>query len=357
MLTLVVSFLLAATSMSTSPDYQQILEQFRNHQDIPGISAVVTRRHAVAFAGASGLADIEANREMTADTILYAGSLSKVMTAVLVLQLVADGRLALSQTALEVAHPEAASISISQLLAHRSGLVREGDFGYWFSGEFPDRAALLRFLRDTELQNLPGIRTSYSNIGYAALGYVVENATGVAFAEALKNRVFAPLGMTSSGGRGPAPGVSRGYTPSGRLLPDDERPFAGVGKRLGNRHLREYHDARAMAPAFGAYSTAADLGRLARFLLGYGPDGVLQDDLRQLMFTPRGSGRGLGIRIARLDGRSVARHDGWFAAHRSHLLLDFETGIGVVVMANSDNADPALLAEALLALAAGDIAD
>jgi len=60
------------------------------------------------------------------------------------------------------------------------------------------------------------------------------------------------------------------------------------------------------------------------------------------------SGWGLGIRIEKLNGRTVARHGGWFAAHRSHLLLDIENGVGVVVMANGDNADPAAVADELL---------
>ncbi len=208
-------------------------------------------------------------------------------------------------------------------------------------------------MNDTELRSNPGERTSYSNIGYATLGIVILGATGNTYADALQDRVFSPLGMRSSGAHGPAPGVSRGYTPVGRLLPNDERPFAGVGARVGNRHLREYHDAKAMAPAFGAYSTANDLGRLARLLAGYGPDSVLSDKLRREMLTPQPSGRGLGIRITRLEGRRVARHDGWFAAHRSHMLIDLEAGIGIVIMANSDNADPSLLAEALITAAIG----
>ena len=137
------------------------------------------------------------------------------------------------------------------------------------------------------------------------------------------------------------------------MIPNEERPFAGVGKSVGDRHLREYHNARAMTPAFGAYTTANDMAELVKFLLGFGPENLLPDELRQQMAAPQQFGRGLGLRSGRLNDHRVARHDGWFAAHRSHLLLDIEADVGVVVLANSDNAAPALIAEALLAATLG----
>lgn len=69
------------------------------------------------------------------------------------------------------------------------------------------------------------------------------------------------------------------------------------------------------------------------------------------MLTPQVRGRGIGLRIGSYNGRNVARHDGWFAAHRSHFLLDLDGDIGVVVLANSDNAAPREIAESLLELA------
>ena len=69
------------------------------------------------------------------------------------------------------------------------------------------------------------------------------------------------------------------------------------------------------------------------------------------MLTPQRFGRGLGLRVGRYKGRPVARHDGWFAAHRSHLLIDPEAAIAVVVLANSDSAAPDDIAEALFDVA------
>lgn len=346
--------LLLALAALPAAVYGPALERARAEQDVPGVSAVVTLDDRVLFAGASGVADIESGRAMTPDSVLYAGSLTKVLTAVLALNLVEDGRLALDAPvpAVAVGSTDAApGIRVVHLLTHAAGLEREGGFGYWFSGEFPDAEALENHLRDARLLTPPGTALHYSNLGYAALGLVIERAAGRPYAASLRRRVLEPLGMRSSGAPGPAPGVASGYTPVGRILPDADRPFAGIGHPVGERFVRAYHDAAAMSPAFGAYTSASDLGRLTRFLLGHGGDGVLSRAMRARMRTAQASGWGLGLRLGALDGRTVARHSGWFAAHRSHLLLDPANGIGVAVLANSDGAAPADIAEVLLRVA------
>ncbi len=345
-----VTAILTALAVSVTPNYQQILDQLQVSQEIPGVSAVITYQDTVLYAGASGLADIESQRPMTANTVMYAGSLSKILTAVLTLQLVDDGKLSLDDQVPGISGADT-RISVFHLLTHSSGLDREGDFGYWYSADFPDDAALSLYLFNAELRTPPGESSHYSNIGYAALGAFIERAGGQSYGEALRKRVLQPLGMMSSGAPGPGPNVARGYTPVGRVIPNEQRPFAGIGRSVGTRHLREYHDANAMTPAFGAYTSARDMGNLVRFLLGFGPGNLLTDALRLQMLAPQKSGRSLGLRIRQFNDHRVARHDGWFAAHRSHLFLDLETDVGVVVMTNSDNASPALIAEALIAAA------
>ena len=106
-----------------------------------------------------------------------------------------------------------------------------------------------------------------------------------------------------------------------------------------------------MTPAFGIYSSARDLARLGGILVGDQQDSLLPASGRQQMLTRQRFGRGLGLRIDRLKGRTVARHGGWFAAHRSHLLLDDEANLAIAVLANSDDGNPDELAEALYLIA------
>jgi len=345
------ALLLVALSASASSNLQAVLDRFRAAQDVPGVSAVVVRQNDVMFAGASGVGDLETSQPLAAGSVFYIGSVSKVLTAVLTLQLVETERLSLDDTIAAIGSNSSdnpARVTVTHLLTHSSGLEREGNFGYWFTADFPDDDALAAYLANAKLRSPPGTSLHYSNVGYAALGAVVEQASRQNYSDALQSRVLVPLGMLASGATGPADGAVNGYTPAGRIIPSQERPFAGVGKKVGDRHVRMYHGARAMSPAFGAYASANDLGRLASFLLGNGGDAVLSKEIRSRMHECQASGWGLGLKIRRLSGSKVARHDGWFAAHRTHLLLDIENGIGVVVMANSDNATPGKIADALL---------
>jgi CubicO group peptidase (beta-lactamase class C family) len=346
-----LSLLLSVLVASDAWNLQPVLDEIRDRQDVPGISVVVTQQNEVMFAGASGLADLETGRKMTPDTVLYAGSLSKVLTAVLTLQLVETGKLSLDDVVPGIAARSNADVRLVHLLSHTSGLEQEGHFDYWFSARFPDDTSLANYLVNAELLSAPGETVRYSNIGYAALGPIIAEATGQDYSQALRERVLVPLGMTSSGGGRPGDSLSAGYTPPNRVLPNTHRPFAGVGRAVGERRIREYHDANAMTPAFGLFTSANDLGRLARMLLGFGNSRILSNEMRLAMLTARVGKRGLGIRLERLNGRPVARHGGWFAAHRSHLLLDLRSSVSVVVMANGDNASPDAIAEKILATA------
>ena len=310
---MIATLLLAALAASETQDLQAVLDRSRVGQDVPGMSAVVIRQNEVVFAGASGVADLESERPMTADTVFYIGSLSKVLTAVLALQLIEQDKLSLDDRVTGIAletSGDAPTIRVTHLLTHAAGLEREGNFNYWFTADFPDATSLAQYLGNAKLRSAPGTALHYSNVGYAALGPVIEHASDQTYSDALRTRVLEPLNMSASGAHGPNAHVAIGYTPSGRMIPSEERPFAGVGRRVGTRHVRMYHNARAMSPAFGAYASALDLGRLARFLLGHGGDAVLSQDMRARMRERQTSGWGLGLRIERHEGRILARHGG-----------------------------------------------
>jgi len=339
-----VALTLVAMALNTTlaTDIDAVIDRALREQSIPGVSAVVVRDAQVIYSGGRGVADIASGRAMDDTTVMYVGSLSKVLTAVLALRQVESGALAMSD-----ALDRQPAITMLHLLTHQSGLPGAGGFGYWFSGEFPDAPMLTAWIDRASLEFEPGSRIRYSNVGYAALGGFLAGRAGEDFDSLLHTQVLKPLGMNDSGARGPAPGVATAYSPPGRLIPNSERPFAGVGEGIAGRHVRMYHDAGAMSPAFGAYSTARDMGRLLLFLLGHGGEDVLSAEMRSRIYEPVASNRGLGLRVASIDGTRVARHGGWFAAYRSHLLLDPAHGIGIVVLANSDSASPDAIAAQL----------
>ncbi len=347
---LAATLLLSATSALQTVDYAAVLETFQQQQDVPGIAAAVVVGDRAVFVGGTGLSSLETRGPVTADTVFYLGSVSKVLTALLVLGMAEDGLMALDED-LEFRAGGGSSIAPAEILSHTSGLPREGPFGYWFTADFPQWPALIEFAGNTPLDFEPGSRTAYSNVGYAVLGGIAARRLNLSFDAAIRQRLLEPLNMRHTGSIGPAPEVARGYTPPGRLLPSAERPFAGVGARAGDRYVREYHDARAMAPAFGMYSSAADMAKLLSFIVSTADSPAPSETERKKLYVAQASGRGLGMQPDSFDGRPIARHSGWFAAHRSHMLVDPRPAIGIVVLTNGDNARPARIAEALLELA------
>lgn len=230
------------------------------------LSGVVLIAHPgkILWQGAFGLAQRTPDVPVNATTRFNVGSINKSFTQVAVAQLIAAKKLSLSDTLAkwvpEFPNKDAAGkITVGQLLTHRSGL---GDiFGQRFPEAvkrgLPSLAEVLAFYAKEPLLFAPGTSKRYSNLGYVALGVIVERASGISFGTYLENNIFAPAGMKTAvvwAADPGAPGLARGYTAR-----DDEQgavvqaPFAG----------RVYH------PSAGAsYMTAADLLAFADALFG-----------------------------------------------------------------------------------------
>ncbi|MEV4802392.1 serine hydrolase domain-containing protein [Nonomuraea sp. NPDC049421] len=182
------------------------------HCGAPGLSLAVGVGTEVALTRAYGLADVATARPMTPDTVGPTGSDCKAYTAVAALQLVERGVIGLDDPLDEhVSNPLGErSITLRDLLTHRSGLGT--NMGNWDHVPPPSLGEHLRRVL-TEARSdayggtlLPfwaapvGERYTYSNIGIALVGHLVEllNPDGVTFSEWVARHVFAPLGMAST---------------------------------------------------------------------------------------------------------------------------------------------------------------
>ena len=337
-----------------APELQRALEEAA--ANVPGVAAAVLTPEGT-WTGATGFADLRTRRPMTPSTRCYVGSISKTMTAATILILRDAGQLDVDE---RITHympgwrlAGSSAVRVRDLLTHTSGVEREGGFEYWFTGVFPTPEELRDQLRALELVAEPGTQWSYSNVGYAALGQLLTVRANEDFETVVQRRLMEPLGMLRSGPRGPAPmDLARAYTAPNERTSRDGREFAGLGARVGARTVRVYHDADAMAPAFGMYSTAEDLARFAELVLGrtslLSARSVEQMHTLQHAFDddPR-SGWTLGFRRTHDEHGWLLRHNGWFAAFRSHLSVRPEQGIAVVVLTNADDGGPEEIGMAL----------
>ena len=213
---------------------------------IAGMSVAILRGDVLVVNQGYGAADRERGVPATAGTVYDIASVSKLLTAAAVLQLVDAGRLRLDDdiASLLAAFPNAdhgRRITVQQLLSHTSGLAdyEQADTERVLTeGKALTTAFVLEFLRDRPLEFEPGSRWSYSNTGFYLLALVVEQVSSRSFANYVREEVALPLGLadTFSCDDDRLPGRrSRGYQPGdGGLVPS---PLYALPNLLGDGGL------------------------------------------------------------------------------------------------------------------------
>jgi CubicO group peptidase (beta-lactamase class C family) len=184
-----------------------------------GMAAAVLRGERIIAQGAAGVRKRGTAERITIDDRFHLGSCTKAMTATLVAMLVEEGKLNWTTTLGELfadtvkpMHPAWEKVTLRQALAHRAGLRLEPDGAGVFNEMAPPPGTLpqqrLEIVRQA-LSRPPGIPPDtkywYSNVGYILAGAAVEQLTGRAWEELMRERLFEPLGI-STGGFG-APGA------------------------------------------------------------------------------------------------------------------------------------------------------
>lgn len=255
------------------------------------------------------------------------GSITKTMTAVLVLQLQRDGQLSLDDKASSVLGDVGyADRSLRDLLAHSSGMQSEPAGSWW------ERSAGLSFDELVALNDGSGTafaaseRFHYSNLGYALLGEVAARLLGCTWWEAVQQRILAPLGMsrTSYLPEGAAAQGMSVHPYDGTLVPE---PATDTG---------------AMAPAGQVWATIQDLATYAVFL-GKGHPDVLSIETLDRAYVPQSSTpedglrsvHGLGFQVLAGGSGTLAGHTGSMPGFLATVLVDRKRRTGGVVLANA----------------------
>ena len=172
--------------------------------DAPGAAAIVMDDGKIVYAAGRGLADTTNKRPIGPETVFRLGSITKQFTAALVLQLVEEGKLSLSDPLSKFLpdYPKpGADTTVTQLLNHTSGIQSYTGIPDWMDGDKPAQAVttegLIAQFKDMPNEFERGTRWDYNNSGYVLLGAIIEKVTGKSWHEALADRITKPLGLTS----------------------------------------------------------------------------------------------------------------------------------------------------------------
>jgi len=306
-------------------------------KDLPALSVALVDGPDIVWARGFGFADPKSKVHATAGTVYRVGSVSKLFTDLAVMRLVRQGKLDVDAPVsrylpdFKPANPSKKRITLRQLMAHRSGLVREPPVGHYFDTSGPSLARAVQSLNKTKLVYAPGARTKYSNAGVAVVGYVLEVTQKEAFAHYLRRTLLEPLGMAHSSFE-PDPALTRGL-PAATMWTYWGREFPAPRFELG------------IAPAGSMYSTVTDLGRFLGVLFagGRGPKGPVFDaETLEQMWVPQfakpqeKTGFGIGFHVTELDGRRRIGHGGAIYGFATELAALPDDKLGVVVVASRD---------------------
>jgi len=324
------------------------IESVVAYDRLPGLSIAVVHDQDVVYAKGFGYADVERSVRATPATIYSVCSISKTFTAIAVMQLRDEGRLKLDDPVsrllpwmgVDGVAPELRSITIRELLRHTSGLPCEPDHTVWADPDSldPSNAALVARAQQLRPSYPPDTRFNYSNLGYALLGQVVATVSGMEYGQYVREKIFEPLGLTS--------------TTLG--MPADQgqgKQATGYGRwpRAGSRVVIDDRKMRAMAPARGLSSTVEDLEKFAMWqfrVLDGTDDRVLRRESLTEMQAAQWSDPewGLGFAIWHVDGGVFVGHQGGCPGYKSQIILSPEEKIAVVVMVNATDAPQFTLA-------------
>jgi CubicO group peptidase (beta-lactamase class C family) len=311
----------------TARRIDDLIARVQSDGHTPSLVAAVVRDGGPAhFAGAG--VDGATGRQPTADTQFRIGSITKTMTAALIMQLRDERKLDLDD--LLCRHlpdtPVGSAITLRQLLGHISGLQREPDGEWWERVDGQELDTLLSELTAEKIAYPPHRAYHYSNLAYGLLGAVAHRVTGMSWPDLVRKRLLEPLDMRRTG-YAPVEPYARGFVVHPWYDTLREEPRA---------------DTRAMAPAGQLWSTPADLIKWAAFLAEPDP-AVLAARTVTEMCAPVvlsdvdswTAGHGLGLELYRRGERIYAGHGGSMPGYLAHLLTHRPSRTGVVVFASS----------------------
>jgi CubicO group peptidase (beta-lactamase class C family) len=330
-------------SQLATDDLQTIISQFESDlkndltkDSIDGsISAAIIRKNKIIWSKAFGYAD-RANRILADTSTIYrAGSISKSFTAFLMMQLVEDRIIKLTDP-VELYFPEirkligysdSTRITFLQLASHTSGLSREPQLNKANEGPIDDwEKKLVASIPTTHFESEPGTKFSYSNIGYGILGLALSRAAGKPFMQLIQERIFVPLKMKRSF----------------YIIPDEFTAKLAVGMEGGPSDTIDIESPKAehkgrgyKVPNGGIYSTPNDLAKFMISNLGF--NSILERESLEMMQSEKGpepNKYGLGLMVFHNDQVSIVGHNGQVLGYTSQFAFEKESKFGVILMRN-----------------------
>jgi CubicO group peptidase (beta-lactamase class C family) len=289
-------------------------------------SVLVAREGKIIYGKNVGLADREHHIAIGPETKFELASLSKIFTAVLVLQLAESGKIKLyapvSDYVPDFTRSDAGNITIHHLLSHTSGIQDfvglNCPFAEWTRKEF------MEGLDKTPIAFKAGNHFEYASSTYVLLRFIIEQVTGHSYEQNIREHIFKPAGMTDSG-----------IVKNNEILPN--RAMGYVGTQEGYTNALPIINHEIFIGAASVYSTAADL---LKFDQALNTELLLSSASKEKMFTIVEAPYGYGWFISE-DGTSgkIVSHGGDMFGYTSLIERRLRDKTLILILSNQQSVD------------------
>jgi CubicO group peptidase (beta-lactamase class C family) len=315
--------------------------------NVPGLAIAVVKGDSTLFMKGYGVKELGKPDPVTPNTLFSIGSNTKSMTAAVIGMLVDDGKMRWDDKVtrwlpgFQLYDPWITrEINIRDVLSHRSGLGRRGDMNWMLAGY--SRAETLRRIRYLPPSQSFRTENGYQNTMFLAAGEAAAAAAGMSWDDLVMQRLFRPLGMTTSNTS------TRAFTASS----DVATPH---GMRDGTLKPIPWRNIDNVGPAGSVNSSVSEMRNYLRFINNGGSfEGkqllkpaslatihtihtVSPVTLDTLMPSVHFRGYGLGWGLSDYRGRKVAQHSGGIDGNLSWMLVMPEEKLGIMILTNGDN--------------------
>ena len=316
----------------------QYVHEQMDAQHIPGLSLAVVQGGAVVKAHGYGLASLELGVAATTDTVYQIGSITKQFTAVAIMMLAQEGKIALDKSiaCYQEGLPENwGGVTVRQLLNHTSGIpsfTNHPNIGMMHLSP-TTREGILDLVVGEPLEFTPGDRHTYNNTGYYLLGHIIERISGQSYGDFLRERIFTPLAMESTR-----------LNDMKEILPGRACGYEWVEDRWKNA------DHISMTWPFSAGALVSTVSDLARWDLSLGSEALLTKARWEQMWTPTvltdgtTADYGFGWGVGKCQTHRVIGHGGGIPGFITFAERYPDDGLAVVVLTNLAPSDPAKIA-------------
>lgn len=328
--------ILAGAVRAQSPAADEVSDYVNaemQRQHIPGLSLLVVRGGKIVRAQGFGLSNVELQVPVKPETIFQSGSVGKQFTATAVMMLVEEGKVGLDDKLTKYfpnAPDQWKEVTIRELLSHTAGF---GDYpkDFNFRKDWTEDE-LLKMGEGIPLAYVPGTKWEYSNLGYLTLGILIHRVTGEFYGDFLQQRIFQPLGMSST-----------------RIISEaDIVPNRAAGYRLVKSELKNQEWVAPMVNTTADGSLYFSILDLAKWDAALYTGKLLNRSSLDLMWTPvkLKSGQpnkgnyGFGWFIDERGGHRCIHHDGSWQGFETAIDRYVDDQLTVVALTNLAGAEP-----------------